>query len=736
MRKFLTLLVTFTLMGSAFAQDQKGGLFSVNREQFLGKILKEALEKYHYRKLEVNDDLSGKAFTQYVEKLDYSKQFLLQSDVDKLAKYKSKMDDQMLGGKYPVVDQSIEIMKKRIGQAESYRKKYFKKRFNFTKKEFAEVDPKKRKFVKKEKDLEQLWRKTFKQSTLARYVSIMEDQDNLKNPKKDKKKKKKKVSKKKKSTKILTKDEMLAKAHDAIAKKYKRYFERELQDDRMDYLERFYNSISEIFDPHTTYMPPKRKEDFDIDMSGSLEGIGAVLQEDEGYIKVVKIVPGGAAWRQKELEVEDVIIAVSEGNSDAEAEAVDLVGMRVDDAVRYIRGKKGTIVKLHVKKADGSRKAIPITRDVVTIGASFTKSSVIELKGLKMKVGYIHVPKFYREFGGGVNCTDDVRTELKRVKKQGVDAVILDLRNNGGGALEDAKQMSGLFIEKGPIVQIKNHNHEIDVLADTDSSVEYGGPLIVMINRFSASASEILAGALQDYKRAVIVGGEMSHGKGTVQAVLNLDQGPFSNILGHKFGALKVTIQKFYRINGGSTQYKGVTPDVILPDPFSYVENREQDLKYSLPWDKVSAKKFNLWKEFSYDIPSLINKSKKRVSKDKRMKKIVKNVNYLKKRRKETKVTLNLKQWLKEEKENKKMVEKLKLDDVNTNLVVSHFEASLKSHEKVRPGEEKQWQEDFKQRKEEWVESLQKDAGLEEAMKIVADIIEQTQDRVVYSKAK
>jgi carboxyl-terminal processing protease len=719
-------------MSEAIAQGQSG-LFSVNREQFLGKILKEALEKYHYRKLEVNDDLSTKAFDKYIEKLDYSKQFLLQSDVDKIAKFKVQMDDQMLKGKYPVLDLSMDIMKKRIEQAESFRKKYFKKKFDFTKKEYSEVDPKKRKFAKTEKDLEEIWRKTFKQSTLARYVSIMEDQDSLKNPKKDKKDKKKK---KLKSEKILTKAQMVTKAHDAIAKKYKRFFERELQDDRMDYLERFYNSISEIFDPHTTYLPPKRKEDFDIDMSGQLEGIGAVLQEDEGYIKVVKVVPGGAAWRQKELEVEDVILAVSEGKSEGESEMVDLVGMRVDDAVRYIRGKKGTIVKLTVKKADGSRKTIPITRDVVKIGESFAKSSVLQLKGLNMKVGYIHVPKFYREFGGGVNCTDDVRKELKRVKKQGIDAVILDLRNNGGGALEDAKQMSGLFIEKGPIVQIKNHNHEIDVLTDTDSTVEYSGPLIVMINRFSASASEILAGALQDYKRAVIVGGEMSHGKGTVQAVLNLDQGPFANILGHKFGALKVTIQKFYRINGDSTQYKGVTPDVILPDPFSYVENREQDLKYSLPWDKVQSKKYNTWKEFKYDIPKLISNSQKRVKKDKRMQKIKKNVAYLKKRKDDTKVTLNLKQWLKEEKENKKMIEKLKLDDVNKDLVVTNFEASLKSHETVRKGDEKQWAEDFKQRKEEWIESLQKDAGLEEAMKIIADIIEQTQDKVVYSKSK
>lgn len=731
MRKPLVLLASYFLINSSVyaesptPQPVTQGLFSINTERYLGKHLKDALEKYHYRKLTVNDDVSKKAFKEFIDKLDFSKQFLLQSDIDKLSKYKMEFDDQMIKGIYPVVDKAIDIKTKRIEQAEEFRKKFFKKTFDFTKKESVQVDPEKREFAKTDKDLEEIWRKTFKQSTLSRYVSILENQEDLKNPKKkDDKKSKKKGKKVVKKEKILTEKEIIAKAHDAVSKKYKRYFERELQAERMDYLEKFYNSIGLIFDPHTTYMPPKRKEDFDIDMSGSLEGIGAVLSEDEGYIKVVEIVPGGAAWRQKDLEVDDLILAVSEG----EGEPVDLVGMRVDDAVRYIRGKKDTEVRLYVKKADGSRKTIPILRDVVKIGASFAKSSVLELKDLNLKVGYVNLPKFY------FNCTDDVRKELRRIKKQNVDAVILDLRNNGGGSLPDAKGVSGLFFKRGPVVQIKNHNNEIDVLTDRDTTVEYDGPLIIMTNRFSASASEIVAGALQDYGRAVIVGGEHSHGKGTVQALLNLDQGPFANIMGQKFGALKVTIQKFYRVNGDSTQYKGITPDIILPDQFSYIDNREQDLDYSLPWDRVTPRNYSKWTAHKYDLKKLRKNSEKRVKSNKRMKKILENVTYLKKRKKDTEVTLNLKQWRKEEAENKKMIEKLKLDDENMDLKVTHFEESLKSHETVRPGEEKQWKEDFKQRKDDWIKQLRKDIGLEEAIHIAADIVEQTQNKVVYKK--
>ncbi|WP_096909908.1 carboxy terminal-processing peptidase [Halobacteriovorax marinus] len=695
---------------------------NVKKEKIIGNILRNALETYHYRKLKINNDLSVKAYDQFFKKIDYGKQFFLKSDVKLLSKYKGEMHNEMLSGKHSLVNDAIKIFRERVVEVDKVRQEVFKKEFDWSLDESLELDPEKRDFSKNHKELKNHWRKVFKQATLNRYLSLKEEQDELKNPKKDDKKKdkKKKKAKKEEKVEILTDAQIRKKAHEGISKKYKSFFSRLMKDDRNDYEEKFFNAIASIYDPHTQYLPPKRKEDFDIDISGSLEGIGAVLSEEDPYIKVVKIVPGGAAWRQKGLEVDDLILAVGQETGDF----VDLVGMRVDDAVRYIRGKKGTIVKLKVKKADGSRKQIEIERDVVQIGESFAKSSVLELKGLGLKVGYIHVPKFYRDFeNSSINCTADVRAELERIKTKGVDGVILDLRNNGGGALEDAKQMSGLFIEKGPIVQIKNHDGKVDVLNDTDSSVTYAGPLIVMTNRFSASASEILAAALQDYGRAVIVGGAHSHGKGTVQAVLNLNHGPIQQLLGGEMGALKVTIQKFYRVTGGSTQFKGVTPDITIPDPYEYTKSREQDLEYALPWDRVQPLTFKHWDKNKYDLSTLKKRSTKRVKSSKRFSKIQESVEYLTKRREDTKVSLNMQKVIKEDKLNKEMSEKLKLDEQNKDLMVSFYEDSVRMHEEIKKGDEKKWKKDFKDRNDDWTKQLRQDAGLEEALFILNDMI-------------
>lgn len=695
------------------------------RERMIGKNIQQTLEQLHYRRKEINDNVSVKAFDEFIKKLDYGKQFLLRTDVSELSRYKKVMDDQFKTGKFHIVGHSQKLMKMRIEESQKIVAEILKKKFDFTKDESLEVDPEKRKFPRNKKDKKELWRKILKNSTLNSYLSFKEEQ---KPSKKDKKEKKKKTAKKKE--KKLTDAELRKKAHDSVAKKYKRIFDRMLKDDRSDYLEKYFNSVTSIFDPHTIYMTPKKKEDFDINIGGSLEGIGAVLQEDGPHIKVVKIVPGGAAWRQKELEVDDVIMAVGQG----EKGPVSLVDMRVDNAVRYIRGKKGTEVRLTVKKADGSRKIIPIIRDVVRVGETYAKSSVIEHKKWNLKVGYIHLPMFYRTFNDeseARNCTNDVREEVRRLKKKNVDAIILDLRNNGGGALEDARQMSGLFIKKGPIVQVKDSRGQVEVWADEDTSVEYDGPLIVMTNRFSASASEILAGAMQDYGRALIVGGEYSHGKGTVQIIYDFDRYSYAKVFSDPLGAMKFTAQKFYRVSGESTQFKGITPDIILPDSMGYTESREQDLDYALPWDKIKALPYKKWKKFNIDKKSLISKSQDRVKENQRFKKILDSVEYLKKRRSDTIISLNLKKSIKEDEENKKTAEKLKYDEENKNILVSNFEESLRSEEKIRKADEKKWKEDFKQRKEEWVSTLRKDAMLEETFFIAKDLVEQVSGKKV-----
>jgi carboxyl-terminal processing protease len=696
---------------------------AVNRQrqnQLIGNIIKNALESYHYLHLKVGDDLSEKAFEQYLKRLDFGKQFLLAGDISNLSKYKKEVDDQLLSGKLKLLEESKILMVERIGQIDKYREKYFKKGINFNSKSTLELDSKKRKHLASISELKDLWSRIFTYETVISYLSLEEEQNGEKD-KKDKKKKKK-SKKKVKPVKKMSVKEMKEEAQRLTSKKYQQLFSRLIKDDYDDYIEKFMNSVSTVFDPHTTYLPPKKKEDFDIDISGSLEGIGAVLQEDGLYIKVVKIVPGGAAWRGKELEAEDKILAVGQGDG----EPVDLVGMRVDDAVRYIRGKKDTEVRLTLKKADGSRKIISIIRDMVRIGESYAKSSILTHKKSGHKVGYIRLPKFYRDFGGKGgqrNCSDDVHKEIIRLKKEGIKGLILDLRSNGGGALEDARKMSGLFIKQGPIVQVKDHTGKLDILKDRDPDIEYKGPLIVLINRFSASASEIVAAAMQDYGRGVVVGGKFSHGKGTVQAVLDLNQGPLINMFGPKIGALKVTIQKFYRVNGGSTQYRGVTPDIILPDAFSGVENRENDLDYSLKWDETKKLRFSRWQQSKLNISKLIANSQKRAKRSKGLKRIQESLSYMAKRRKQTEVTVNLKRKRKEDKKNKKILEGFKQEKSNQQIQVSHFEKSLMEAEQIRQEDKKQWQEDLKERKKEWVEGIQKDPVLEESLFIIEDML-------------
>lgn len=731
---FLVLGLASSPLSSSFTAHAKEASKSKEvrdprREKLIGNILKNALETYHYRALKINDEVSQKAFAQYLKKIDGSKQFLTKADIKELEAYQFSMDDEMVTGDYTLIEKAMEILKKRTSLAESLRKEAFKKQFDFNGTEQVEVDPDKRDWAKDETTLKENWKLVFKQATLNKYLSLIDEQSDR--PLKSLKKSPNKSQKKLPPVKKLTDAEMRTKAHDSVSKRFQKIFERLSSEDRDDQLDNFYNSITAVFDPHTNYLPAKKKEDFDIDITGKLEGIGAVLQEDGSYIKVVQIVPGGPAWRQKDLEQDDVILAVAQGAGDS----IDLTDMKVDDAVRYIRGKKGTEVRLTVKKVDGTRKIISIVRDEIEVAASFAKSSVLQYKGSEARVGYIQLPKFYRDFENSqVNCTDDVRKELERLKKANVDAVVLDLRNNGGGALEDARLMSGLFIGKGPVVQVKDHTGKVEVLENEDPNVFYDGPLIVLINRFSASASEILAGAMQDYGRAVIIGGDFSHGKGTVQAVLNLNQGPLLSMFGPTMGALKVTIQKFYRVTGHSTQYKGVTSDIVLPDMFSYVDSREKDLEYSLPWDQIKAVPFNKWNKFTYNIPQLKEKSTARVKANPRFNKIVRNIEYLNKKKKETLMSLNLKQLQAEDVQNRKMAEELKMDEEDKNLLVSSFEDSLKSHENIRPGDMKKWTKDFEQRKEEWVKSLRQDAVLEEAVNVADDIVKLLKPKKTASK--
>lgn len=716
---FILILITSTSVlskNSSNKDDSKrvrGSLINQNssytKEMVLGNILKGALENMHLTKKKVNDDLSEKAFKLLVERFDYGKQFLLSRDVDRLKVFLPKLDNQMMSGNLKAAKDANKIVKERIAEIKKHVEDVLKKPFNFTQKGIIETDPKKRKYAMTTKELKQRWVNILKYDTMGRFQDLKDEQNGVNQDDKKKKKAKKVV---KKVTKKLSDVELEKKAREKVLKSYERIFKRIGQENVSDIHDKFYNSLVRVYDPHTHYLVPDEKEDFDIDMSGKLEGIGALLREENSHIKVERIIPGSASWKQKELKAEDVILKVGQEDQ----EPVEIVDMPLRDAVKLIRGKKGTEVRLTVKKPEGQIKVIPIIRDEVVIEESYAKSVILEHKKLNVKIGYIHVPKFYRDFSdqNGRNCSNDVRKELKKLKKKKVAGVVLDLRNNGGGALKDARIMSGLFIKKGPIVQVKAYNNEVEVLADDDEKVVFKKPLIVLINRFSASASEIVAAAMQDYGRAIIVGGENSHGKGTVQAVIDLDGyvSPMARVYS-PLGALKITIQMFYRINGSSTQYKGVTPDIILPDPWGYLESGEKHLDYSIPWNKVPAAKYTKWDKYKYDIDGLKEKSQKRVVKDLRFKNIVDSVAWYKKRKEKTERSLVLKDYLAERELIKKEAEKFKNEVESKDIQVI---ATNKKHLKDEVAKEK-----F----EEFSKSLKTDPYIEETLNIFHDVLKQ-----------
>lgn len=675
---------------------------SFSRDWVLGSLLKQSLEAMHFSKKKLSDEVSIKAFKVLIEKLDFTKQFLLQKDIKSLKKYEKLLDDELTYGNFESVIEGEKILKARAIELEAYVNKLLaqEKPFDFKKTEKLETDPDKRDYLSSMDELKDLWRRILKYETLNRYTNLKDEQESP--VEEDKKSKKKKTTKKEKK---LSEAELIKKAQEEVGKTYKRVFKRIAKEKKRDELDKFFNSITRIYDPHTSYLTPEDKEDFDIRMSGKLEGIGAVLREEGSYVKVERIILGSASWKQKELAAEDIILKVAQDKD----EPVSIVDMGLQDAVKLIRGKKGTVVKLTVKKPTGLIKIIPIKRDVVEIEDTYVKDAMIDYnKGTK--VGYIYVPSFYRDFSNprGRNATKDVLAAIKRVNKMGAKALILDLRNNGGGALEDARGISGLFIPEGPIVQVKDQRGTIEVLEDNDGEIFFDKPLVVLVNRFSASASEIVAAALQDYGRAVVIGGEHSHGKGTVQAVLDLDNsGPLAAPY-RPLGSLKLTIQKFYRVNGVSTQKLGVTPDIVLPDRYGHLETGEMYLDYALSSSTIPSKPFKAWKK-KYDLGKLNKMSRARVSKSENFKKINDSVAWYKKRKEDTVKNISYDSFVKEREEIKKSTDLLKLDDVIKGINIKSIDKTLSAVDKDK----------FK----DFSETLQKDPYMKETILILEDML-------------
>ena len=610
--------------------------YAANRAKLISYVLRNQLARHHYSHKAIDDELSRTAYSLFLKQLDAQKRFLLQSDIDQLKPYSLQIDNEINQGVIELPAIAARIMDQRVIQVQDLVHALLKEEIDFSKNEKIETDNEKLTYCRDLPELRERWRKIIKYQLLGRYLSLLEDQKKIESA----------------GSKI--EKEIMADAKIKVGKSLDQFFARMLEQKEQDRFDSYFTAITEAFDPHTNYMPPTQKEDFDISMRGSLEGIGATLREEDGYIKVTQIIPGSAAWRQGELQAEDVILKVAEGK----AEAVDITDMRLRDAVSLIRGKKGTEVRLTARRPDGSKIVIPIIRDVVQIDETFARGTTIKDEKSGKTYGYIRIPSFYRDFqesgSGGRNVTDDVRTEIAKLKN--IDGLILDVRNNGGGALSDAVSIAGLFISDGPVVQVRSSNGKTQVLDDDDSKVVYSGPLAVLVNEFSASASEILAGALQDYRRAIVIGSAHTHGKGTVQAMLDLDR-DFNLRNMEQFlplGALKVTIQKFYRISGGSTQYRGVVPDIILPDRLQYLKSGEQYLDNSLPWDTIEATDYRPWSQPFPELDWLQSRSQQRIKNDPAWQTINKDADRAKERSEKTLVPLQFSElrrdWLEENK--------------------------------------------------------------------------------------
>ncbi len=617
------IVIFFFTVGPASAKDAQG--FDQKRNQLIGYMLDKQLPAIHFSDRKMNNDLSLAAFDLYLKQLDYQKRFLLSRDVQELRSFAPHIADSLEHGTIVLPATGYDIMKERISQVEKMVDQIMAAGFDVNSDEVYETDPEKLAFVDDLNGLKDRWRKIMKGQVITRYLGLVEDQ--------------------KKAKEKLSDDALWKQAKEKVAKVNKEFFLRLHQETLQDHFDRFFNSIARAFDPHTNYLPPDKKEDFDIQMRGSLEGIGALLREEDGLIKVVRIIPGSPSAKQGRLQAEDTILQVAEKGT----EPVDVTDMRLSDAVRLIRGSKGSEVLLTVKKPDGSKEIIPIIRDVVQIEETFVKDTVLDSPD-GGKIGYVLIPSFYRDFektkngDDARNATEDTRKALEDLKKTKLEGIILDLRDDGGGSLVDAVDIAGLFVKSGPIVQVKNSYGKTRVLDDDDDKIEYSGPLVVLVNQFSASASEIVAAALQDYKRAVIVGGAHTHGKGTVQTIINLNEN--MPVLQFKkmedLGALKVTIQKFYRITGGSTQYKGVVPDIILPSLFQYLKSGEKYLDNSLPWDQVGPVDFTPFSGKPIDLAMIREKSEQRRGHEEGLTIIAEEAKKAEERSKQTAVSLKL----------------------------------------------------------------------------------------------
>jgi len=718
----LVVLLAGALFGFTMMPGQKEN--DPDKDKLLIELLTYVIEKGHYNPAAINDDFSKGVYKDYLENIDPSKRFFTQADINEFAKYETQLDEQINNRDLSFFTLTYGRLQQRIKEAEGFYKDILAKPFDFKTDEQFNADYEKMPFAKDDAELRDRWRKQLKLSVLSSVTDKERIQDT---PLEDKHKEKEKgnltkadldhtpgadVDKTKASGEKKSFTELEKEARESTLKSLDDYFDFVGDLKQEEWFSIYMNAIAERFDPHTYYFAPDDKDKFDTSMRGSLEGIGARLQKKNDFVEISELIPGGPAWRGKELEQGDLIMKVAQGKE----QPVDISGMRLDDVVKKIKGPKGTEVRLTVKKVDGSIKVIAITREVVEIEETYAKSSIVK-KGDKT-YGVIYLPKFYIDFENQDNrdAAKDVAVEVDRLKAQGVDGIVMDLRDNGGGSLKTVVDIAGLFIEKGPVVQVRSRaedgkpSNTPEVLADNDPKVHYDGPLVVLINNFSASASEIFAAAIQDYNRGLILGSKQSYGKGTVQNIIDLNRFVRGSTFGD-LGSLKTTTQKFYRINGGSTQREGVKSDIVMPDKYSYIEIGERDSDNALPWDKINPAPY---KPFKNNFSAVIANSKKRIAESNEFKLMDENAKYLSERKDDNNYSLNM--------------DKFKAEAAKIEAAAKKFKALGKYSSSLAfdalPEEKEQFKKDppLAEKKKDWYESLSKDAYVNEAINVLGDM--------------
>ncbi|WP_304035785.1 carboxy terminal-processing peptidase [Mesonia mobilis] len=668
-----------------------------DKDEVLIELISYVLSKGHYDPKNINDEFSGNVYKSYLTGIDARKRYFLKEDIEEFEQYEDQMDDQINAHKIDFFNLTYNKLQQRLEETKDYYPEILAKPFNFDEEEEIDTDYDKIDYASSKAELKERWRKQLKFTTLSTYYDLKSEEeakaeeDETYKPKSD--------------------AELEKEARETTKSSLDEFYDLNEDLERKDWFSIYVNSIVEEFDPHTFYFAPRDKERFDIQMSGSLEGIGARLQKKMDNIKVVEIISGGPAWRSEELEVGDLIQKVKQED---EKEPVNIIGMPIDDAVDLIKGPKGTKVTLTVKKVDGTVEDITLERDIVEIEETYAKSAMVNKND--RNYGLINLPRFYFDMEDAKNRTaaSDIKKEIIELKKEKMDGLVIDLRNNGGGSLATVIDIAGLFIEEGPVVQVKSGTGEREVLTDDDDDILWDGPLVILVNELSASASEILAAAMQDYKRAIIIGSKQTYGKGTVQNVIDLNRWMKNSDLGD-MGALKVTTQKFYRVNGGSTQLEGVKSDVVVPDRYSYIDIGEKDMENPLPWDQIEPADYEEWDGY-IDFDKTLAKSKKRMAESKQLQLIDESAKWISEQRNEDVYPLNYTTYAQQIKENEELAKRFdSITDYKTDLSF----VSL-------PYEQEMFKQDttLQEKRTRWHENLSKDVYVEEAVNVLEDLSE------------